>query len=266
MKSKKKFNIVIAKRDRDEYLKLCLHYLNIAAQGYDVEVTISCDDMSNLMEFNTFNFRFSNLNILWLSNEKINNFCKSKLLNKALLNMRYDFDYVSIVDIDMIYRKDFFSFLLKHMSDDLYLISHGYKLEQKSFKKLYFDTLLNIDWQNIGNLIDKNLQHEGASLTTYPSQITLSKKLYVKLVDILNTGDLYDENFIGWGGEDSYLSFFSSYCEKLGILKKQCMADIWYHIWHPSVRDNKLHNSNIEYFNSIIKINEKKAQQYLRGL
>ena len=190
----KRFNVIIAQRGRDAHLKTCLHYLGIAAKGYDVAVSVIQDDKPDQP------------------------FCKSALLNRGLKEMRQDFDFISIVDLDMVYRPDFFKIISK-IGDDIYFISSGYALDRErsediTYRSPSYEILL--------------------SPFTCPgrSQVTISKKIYSMFLDILDSDKLYDEFFVGWGGEDSALSFLSTICMIHGLLNKIEAPGMWYHLWH----------------------------------
>ena len=190
----KKFNVIIAQRGRDAHLKTCLHYLGIAAKGYDVSVSVVQDDKLDQP------------------------FCKSALLNKGLKEMRQDFDFVSIVDLDMVYRPDFFK-IINEIDDDTYFAALGYALDRDHSEEMIRRQLS----------YSTPLSH---FVCSGRSQITISKKIYSMFLDILGSEKLYDERFIGWGAEDSALSFLSTTCKRHGLLNKIELPEMWYHMWH----------------------------------
>jgi hypothetical protein len=203
----KKFNVIMAKRGRDRYYATCMGYLKRAAEGHDVEVYCMADETEQ-----PFN--------------------KSRLLNGALKAMRPDFDFVSIVDIDMIYRPGFFD-IIGQQRDDVYFISRGYSLPM-------------VASMGVISCLPTMEQLHITTKSECPgrSQITLSKSLYLKLLDVLGTDKLYDERFISWGCEDSALSFLSTYCHRAGLLQRIEQNYIWYHLWHEKPKIDPVYELN----------------------
>jgi hypothetical protein len=246
-----KFNVIIAKRGRDKYLRRCLESLNEVAYGYNVNIFIGTDD-----SYAQLKDCYRHLSINFIRVCHTGYFNKSKLLNEALRVMDKDFDFVSIVDVDMIYNPDFFSKIIETViSNEIYMISVGYKLTKDSTKLLIHHS---IPWNTMmpQDCIDKEEKAKGKFI--YPSQVTMSKDLYTKLTYILGTGKLYDETFKGWGGEDSYLSFFSTECHNQGIIQKKYVENMWYHLWHPPTYNKEQHEKNLQYLEHVKLLNKKK--------
>jgi hypothetical protein len=228
-----KYNVIVPFRGRRAYRKQCLKSLDIAAKGKDVVITLVTDEDHFTFDEDEHYDVPTTLFMLPQEDEQFN---KSRLLNKGLRMMRQDFDYVSIVDCDMIYNPKFFDITNLGALDDVYFISGGYKLTGSGTSYLFNHY---IPYNQIpGFCIDPTSVHENNN-GLYPSQITLTKYLYHKLLDILQTKDLYHEGFIGWGGEDSYLSFFSRACERAGLLKRHYDKNMWYHLWHPPAKESE---------------------------
>lgn len=216
----KKINIFIAKRDRDEHLKICLHYLNLANESkkYDVEVHV-IDDGFVLEKQNIYD----NIRVLYYRlSDKPLFFNKAKLLNFGFERARKDFDWFSIVDVDMIYSSkwlDILNFKINQENYD-YVVSHGWKLKEKTQeevnKLLPFEQLL---------LLGKE------EFAVGPSQVTITKKGYGRIQQYF-PGPLYNEKFIGWGGEDSVLSSISRKLKKEKRINKLELPQIWLHQWH----------------------------------
>jgi hypothetical protein len=236
-----KFNVIIPERNRTKYLTLCLSSLFIAAMDKDVKIHIAQEE------------------------EITGLFNKSKLINGKLKEIENEIEegYISIVDVDMIYTPDFFDIIENEVDDKTYLISNGFKLTQMATEEI-FSATDTIGYLNINEAdLDQRLAKE-SEVFAYPSQITFSLKLYHKMLDILGTDTLYHEGFEGWGGEDSYLSFFSRYCENAGLLKKRTVNDMWYHLWHPS--QNEASQRNLQLFKKLNTENQKKVIEYAKNI
>lgn len=262
-------NIIVAKRDRDEYLECCLRSIDEAANRADVDVCVYVidDENNGYLEYIDSDIEFKRrICVRYIcAVRKDESFNKSRLLNQGFQEMRGDYDFVSIVDVDMILNPVFFQHfeLFKNdlKKDSVYHISEGVKLIEGSEQQLA-TTYESIEKSLIDSVsIEENKRH------LYPSQITLSKNMYEKLLDILKTDKLYHEGFVGWGGEDSYLSFFSRYCEQYGLLRKVYVPNMWYHVWHPRDCcqvgfDKTQYDKNVQLLHEQKDILEQKVRYY----
>ena len=191
-----KINVIMAKKGRDEHYKTSLYYLRLILYGHNVKLyKTDCT-------------------------EKI--FNKSKALNKSLSEMREDYDFVCVFDVDMIYRYQFFNDIegLINRGYD-YIVSYGMKLSKE-------------DTEDIFKRRHRYFAYNGEKFQGC-SQITLTKKA----LGVFKTyfGDkLYDEEYKGWGGEDSDLSFKSKILSENNLIKKTSLAAVWFHLWHPESR------------------------------
>jgi len=211
-------NILIPKRGRIEYLKVCLHYLNTANadRKYDIIVYV-VDDTETGYPLPVYD----NIQVQQEYLKGDGWFNKSKLLNYGLSKARYDFDHISVVDADMCYTTNFFGAVSASFDNGAdYIVSHGYKLTEASSKHVY-------SLPAIGEIDN----YEKEEFKVGPSQISMNRKC----LDALKTyfGDkLYDEAYSGWGGEDSDLSLKSKILDRLGKIKKISINSMWYHLYH----------------------------------
>ena len=241
-----KFNVIIAERDRPEHLKLCLDALQAAKKDHDVSIYVVSDYIESTHP------------VCWVPIEREEPFCKSKYLNLGLKNMRQDFDFVSIVDADIIYRPDFFD-VLSQVKEDIWFISGGYKLHQTG-TELYLRHGVR-SWFESCLYVDDTLRSENVK-QLYPSQITLSKALYKKVLTILQQEDLYCEEFVGWGGEDSELSMMSTVLRNRRIIKKVYNPDMWYHLWHEKEINQSQHRANVTLLHNRLQEHNIKIKSY----
>jgi hypothetical protein len=136
-------------------------------------------------------------------------FNKSKLLNYGLFCMKKQFSWLSVVDVDMIYCSDFFSMIDMCMHSKSYVISKG--------------------------------------AIPGTSQISMSYEVYNLFKEIYGE-KLYCEEFVGWGGEDSDVSFKAMDMRKSGLINIVKLPDLWYHTPHERTEDNK--ENNLKLFES----------------
>lgn len=239
---KVKFNLILAKRGRTEYLLTCLYYLNLAnAQKHDdIEVYISHDDdeLSNFA-------KFENLKIFDCSVPKKGAFNKSMLLNNALKHAREDFDIISFIDLDIIYDDKFFEIMKYLINHYDYIVTTGYKLPQEESESIK---------KSLGDL---DLLKQLGSYENYapPSQISINKRAYLEMIKASGREQLFNEYYEGWGCEDSELSAISAYLNQKGIIKKTMMHGMWYHLWHEIEHDKNTFNKNL-YERNVKYLNE----------
>ena len=240
-----KFNIMISKRGRKEYLLTCLHYLNLAnANRYDdVEVYISHDD-NEILDFSNF----KNLKIFYYFIQNKGYFNRSILLNHSIKHARKDFDIMTIMDLDMIYDDKFFEIIKYLINYYDYIVPTGYKIPKEESESIK-ESLDNVD------IIKKLGRYDNYAP---PSQMSMNKKAYFEMIKASDREQLFNEYYEGWGCEDSELSAISAYLRQKGIIKKTMMHGMWYHLWHEIEHDKnnfnkELFERNVQYLNEFTK-------------
>jgi len=246
-------NLIIPKRDRHQSLLVCLHYLNLACNDKRFKVTVYIVDDS--VKFSTIG-NYENFNLVPLPYPNQSMFNKSRLINYALSHMG-DCDWFSIIDVDMIYSDNFLDCINKKIELGCeYIVSHGYKLK-KNISEYIISNKPSIEYFR-GSA-------EKEEFRVGPSQITLTKTAYSKLLSVFGT-PLYDEFYEGWGAEDSDISIKSMFLQNKHKLNKDQIYDIWYHLYHESRNiDSAQYQKNYNHFRDHIKINGIMAAQRLGG-
>lgn len=230
-------NVIVAKKLREEHYDIFLYYLNNMSVKHDVHLyTTSCkDNIDYPQEY------FQHLDNIKVTHTLLpsEDFNKSKLLNHSLEIMR-EIDksgFVCVFDIDMIYCSDFFKKIKdSFLKGNNYIVSYGQKFTEEQT-------------ENISKHLDKveNIFRVGGERFRGCSQISFTIDVFRLFKKYF--GSFYDEHYVGWGGEDSDLSFKSHGLNARGIIKKDIIRDVWAHMWHP---DNKPKNhkdtENFKYF------------------
>lgn len=240
---KKNVNVIISKRGRDDYLIVCLHYLNKAnaAKRYHINVYVVSDIRYEV------NYTADNIDIRSLFIPRIDNdFNKSRLLNYGLRNMDNSFDWLSVVDLDMIYHKYFFNLIDLRMKERSYIITTGRQLDIVMTEK-YRNFLIEPNYE-IGPIYQGN------------SQISMSNNVY-SLFKKIYGDDLYCEDFCGWGGEDSDVSFKAADMSKEGLIERKKITEMWLHMAHERNLDSRV--SNNELFTSRRLKNKELLRRWL---
>jgi hypothetical protein len=222
----KQINVIIAERDRGDCLSVCLYHLNAANLDrlYNVDVYVVSDRKVNS------NTVCNNINVHLLFFPTLSKyFNKAVLLNYGLEIMKPVFDWVSIVDVDMIYDGQFFRTVDHNMSDRSYIVCTGTQT-------------------------NSNCVYPGAS------QISMSSLVY-KLFTTIYKDKLYCENFVGWGGEDSDVSLRSIDLKKAGLIDRKVIRYMWLHIDHSKREENKA--ANYELFLSRRRTNQELLRRWL---
>lgn len=222
-------NLIIAKRGREDHLGACLHFLNQAntLRAFDI-VAYVIDEYSTesqaLMELP----RYGNLTVRRIKvAESSDKFNKSRLLNTGLFLMRDEYDWVSIIDVDMLYVPNFYNAvhlqLVNSIKGKAVCVCKGYSLDTS-----YSNNILG----------GKMELPDGSSILRYNgnSQISLTKSVVELIYQIYS--DMYCETFEGWGGEDSDMSFRLRDLAEAGLIHHHKLRDMWYHLCHPKQSDD----------------------------
>jgi hypothetical protein len=238
-------NILIAKRDRLEHILNCLRFLNYANEKKEFDVNVYvCEDTEDcnsiIAPWKNID-QFSNLNIISVYLKNTGVFNKAKLLNTGIRNfINKPFDWFSVIDCDMLYPPDFFNTIKLSISQgNDYIVCHGWKLKEGTQVQV-----------NNAKLFDsiRNLPKE--EFIVGPSQVSISYKCY-QIIQEYFPGNLYNEEFTGWGGEDSLLSSVS---RKLFLEKKIKKVEIngkWIHQWHEFMGNHPYYEQNNSLFKKL---------------
>lgn len=224
-----KISIIIAKRGRDKQLEACLHYLD---QAYEADLRVCIvDDSPNIPPPKCNNFPVD-----WIPLPNAGLFNKSKLLNKGI-GINQEADRIAIVDVDMIYRPGFINKIAK--SDDItYIVSSGHHIPIQHAESI-METKPEIS----------AVESMKSEAFCGPSQIVVSQKI-IRLFKDTYGGQFYNEQFLGWGCEDSLVSFRSVELVRRKLIKKVILNNMWYHLDHPIAIKN--YEQNLKLFEASI--------------
>ncbi|MEM7345169.1 MAG: tetratricopeptide repeat protein, partial [Chloroflexota bacterium] len=249
-------NLIIPKRNRNDRLPICLHYLNQAnaAQRYDVAVYI-VDDAEHPVDFSPF----TNLTVHYLVKPHPQNepFRQAVLLNYGIQQARSTFDWFSLIDLDMIYSATFFDTVAQNLAGLNYILSHGRGLDQPTTQTV-------VKHRPRFEAIDHKAHPPFVSF----SQVSCSKQWYQLYQDIFQTEALFDESFYGWGNQDVVLDHLANALYWEGLSDKIMLPDLWLHLYHPRAevsykqdRDNTAHIYRLDTQNEAIIRRFKQQRQ-----
>ncbi len=257
-----KINIIIAKRGRDEYLKLALHNFNQSdnIQKYDIEVYIGEDIEENINKIDYSVYNNLTVNHLYIPNlpQAGDLFCRGHIMDMLLRCMRQEYDFFCIADTDIVYRGSFFNEMAHRLGiqagGDTCLLANGFYTEQsidlnKTFMRKY----------NYGKIIEDYAHnpHTGSS------QISFTQRYHERIKEALNIKSIYDTDsfgyhFIGWGREDTLI-------RKIIIgsgVKLIAYKEAWVHIWHPS---QEMKEEALAYNTSILSLLEDEVRERFKA-
>lgn len=251
----------MAKRGRNDYLKLALHNLNQAdnIHNYDVAVYIGEDLKENVDQIDYS--AYSNLTIhhLYVPNLIQANglFCKGHIMNSILCQMRQNYDFMSIIDIDIVYKKSFLDEMSNTLSssndENICLHTSGfYTQECPDYQKILKN---NCDYEEILNNYPY-IKHPGVSQISFTKVYHESIKQKLKINSIYDTGSL-GYHFMGWGREDTLIQkIMKLYKTNIIILE-----DAWVHVWHAP---QELKQEALLYNSSIMALLYDEVKERLR--
>jgi len=174
-------------------------------------------------------------------------FRKSKILNKAIAGSTAD--YIIQVDGDCILHRHFVKDHIAHAQSNTYLYGSRVNIKEGFVTEVLSQKIINF------NYFSKQIKNKTRTLhipflsTLYKSHEDISKKFrgcnvsYWRKDFIAING--YNEDFEGWGKEDSDLAIRLG---NLGVLAKRLRyAGIVFHIWHRiKSKENVVKNTSLE--------------------
>lgn len=243
------FNIICAKKGREECFEVFINHLSNAnwVNYHTVNIFVASAD-----ELLRKYCKRENINIFvlpfYLSTGFFN---KSILLNYGLHHaISKKCDYLSIMDIDICYRRNFFDYISKTIHSNEIVVSGGIKANREISRIILRG---NVEAGIVEQITPSN----------YPSQITMKPKTYKLLLDVLGSDKLYDERFVGWGGEDSSVSALIRALDKRGIVKRIYADNMWVHLWHDEGYKNSSDTErNMKLYQQLEIEYQKKAREY----
>lgn len=245
-------NIICAKQNREEHYDMFLHYLNQLSEGHHVSVYVSSSGDS--LEYKDNHFKnFENIHV-YHNLIELETFNKSILLNDAISRMRCHYDIMCVMDIDMIYGKNFFTYIESMFNDACdYVVSYGRKLTEAVTNGMYEHVP---EYEQMERL-------EGVNFAGC-SQIVMNEHTIELLLEIF--GFVYDDRYEGWGGEDSDLSYKSKILADNRLIDKRISGHVWYHLYHKSREpENVEQTENYARYMNNRKLIENDIKTYLRN-
>lgn len=189
---------------------------------------------------------------------KDDGFQKSQILNKTIA--KSSSDYIIQIDGDCILHKNFIEDHITKSQQNCYLYGSRVNIQKKQIDTLYKHKKINF------HPFSKGIKKRGRALrltpisNLYKPHSFLSKKYrgcntsFLKKDFIKING--YDENFTGWGKEDSELALRF---HNIGLQAKRLKhSGILYHIWHTESSKNNLEN-NIQTEEETISLKKKRC-------
>lgn len=255
-------NILIPKRNRNEYLLTFLKYFNQSTDSklFDVTVYIGEDIKENINKIDFSSFKNLTVHHLFIQNlnEADGLFCRGHILHQLLIQMRSDYDWVSVIDCDMIYHPLYLHHVKELMIAPCNIISHGELISNNQDYQVILNQNSDITFDEIRKKYNKIKSHGN-------SQVTLHRVCHEYIKKQLNVKSIYDtsfvnENFVGYGGEDCIVS------RVIWDLKDRfpvcILENEWVHIWHerqPIIQTR--HKKNKELILKLHKIISKKISK-----
>ena len=249
-----KTSIIISFYERLGHLQSCLNALNRQTQFFD-EVVI-CDDGSsertveNLRKIiKNYNFQ---INHMW--SEK-NGFRPSVIRNNGIRNAKGD--YLVFLDCDFSLVNNGLKFHKEAAEQGRFVAGYCKYLDEEQTKEAFLNNTSETLERLYNSLPDRPVLKEHSRFTKYGllrkfrlvgprKQKCLSGHFSILKKDVESVNG-FDENFVGWGGEDEDLFLRLSMAGIYGksvILKSKAL-----HLWHPHELGGKhwKEGSNVEY-------------------
>ncbi len=247
-----KINLIIPKRQRNDRVPICLYYLNQANQAdrHDVWVYI-IDDAPHQFDFSSFTHLTIRYEIKPFPQHE--GFRKTALFNHGFRIARPDFDWSAIVDLDMVYRADYFDLVQQEMEGISYVVGKGMGLDAESTQQIF-------EKQPPFSQIEQF----SAIPFTSDSQASFSRAWYERYREVFQRDDLFDDSFIGWGYEDLMLDFVASQMYLKGLAKKVTIKNTWRHLHHERTINKPQQTQNMGRLYQANEQSAAKLRHYLQ--
>jgi hypothetical protein len=82
-------------------------------------------------------------------------------------------------------------------------------------------------------------------------------------MDVFKSPRLMKDDYVGWGAEDSELSYKSRLLENAGLLIRVEVPDMWVHLCHPLAYDECLYQLNVQRLRSASRQADLLLREYL---
>ena len=259
-----KINLIMSKRNRDDRLKLSLHNFNLAnkSKKHDVVIYIGEDIKENINKIDYSIYKNLRIEHIYVPNlpEGKHFFCRGYILNILMMKMRQDYDFVCGIDIDMVYRHDFFDQLASILKSGESMESCVFALGNRTTNgvdnsKIYREEL---DYQTIMSKVS----HE--DWKGCKSQVSITRAYHEHIKKVLGVKNIFDAaglggNFIGYGYEDGLVRKILDFSKVRVVL----LGNSWVHVWHEPIEeyDRMYLERNIRLY----KLLRKEAYKRLRA-
>lgn len=248
-----KINLIIPKRNRNERLPVCLHYLNLAnwEQRNEVRVIV-VDDAPHGIDATPY----PNLTLLYLVQPypQHEEFRKAELFNAGMRAAPQDYDWCALVDIDMVYRPEYFAIMERHIVGASLVICEGKGLNAEESSRVLVAR---------PPFAEINQQHQRPFAS--PSQVAFSREWYQRYCEVFGTSQLLDEQFRGWGYEDVVLETAASLLARARIARKITVEGVWLHLEHTRDKQASARGPNLALACRLIGEREQQLRDYLRS-
>ena len=204
-----KVNVVIAKRNRHRHLDVCLRALDKSNTRSWFDVVVYVVDDSKIAYNPTFNCKNIKVVYTHYTDTKSELFNKSRLLNYVIANMRQNYDWFSMVDVDMLYAELFLDKVSRSINDQTICVCNGHNIGPQVSHSI-LNEKLTIHQTNMLDVAEGNSQ---TSMTK--TVLELIKTIY---------GEVYCEEFAGWGGDAGSYAYPNHSLKSL-LSVNECVSD-----------------------------------------
>jgi hypothetical protein len=246
-----KFNVIVTCKNRKQHLMKCLEYLAYANRNkqQDVNVYVAYSGFRILNTPNTI--KVIKINI----KDKEEHFCKSRYINEAMKKMRKDYHWFVQWDCDLIASPFLFSLINIEGKD--WTVLSGFKLTKEASQKA-LKSKEELDLDSLG--LEDGTKFENSS-NRYVGMVAIRKNTLERYMAIMDKEKLFDERFVGHGGEDSELSITSTKLASQNYFTKNTLYRTWRHLYHESMYNRQLHTKNVELLNNLLIRFDRRMQE-----
>ncbi len=199
-------------------------------------------------------------NLCSLGGHASKDFSKSEYYNYLFNNINLDnYTHVMFLDCDLILNESIYDMI--EFDDKTISIIGGLKLDRYS-TEYFYGHCNNYSDARLLQLEEKTLEENKKQF--YIGNLVIPVKIIKLIQEITGKKYLYDNRFIGFGGEDNVLYSLLKNMLSKRLINLHYLFSAFLHLWHERNIDKTQYDKNVDLMNNLISENKNLLDKYCR--